>query len=1068
MQKSRKTGEPRGGSAGPVTVPEGVTRVFLAEKRSIAQALADVLPGRKVQRNGCIVCGTVCVTWLSGHLLEQAPPEAYDPALKKWTRETLPIVPEKFRTLVRKDRGVPRQLALIKALLGVCPEAVNAGDFDREGQLLVDEVLELVRYPGRVLRLQTRALDRASLLRELGRMGRNEDFAGLREAARARAELDWLAGINLTRAMTLHGRGQGVRGVLSLGRVQTPTLALVVRRDEIIENFVPSPFYRLECPFEAAAGILPCELVTTPDMPGVDGEKRLTDRNEALRIRDLVSGRPGQVVLAETKRVVEAPPLPYSLTELQKEASARFRLGAQATLDICQRLYEARFVSYPRTDCRHLPEEQFAEAPAVLAAVAQFPGLSDMVAACDARRRSAAWNTARVSAHHAIIPTAEPARGLSEREGLIYTLICRRYAWQFLPPHIFHRTRVDVACEGTLWRAGGRVEESPGWTAFGGRKSPDAAEGAGRAGSGEKKEKETPLPPVRKGDPVTAGEASIVEAMTEPPARFTEGSLVDAMENIQRHMEGADADAKTVLRQTEGLGTVATRAGIIETLLARGYLEKSGKALRSTTLGRCLVHSCPRVIRDPVMTADMERSLSEIQAGRQSGPAFVAAYAATLPAVISELFAMPGDFSAMEQKQVCPLCGGALRRARDRKGTFYWVCSRAPDCAWKAADLNGQPGKPSRRGAGKAAPRQAAEGDAPACPLCGGPMVQRKGPRGPFYGCAAFPRCRGVRPLGAGTTPAASSAAVPRDPETSARTGAGVLPGVEAPDSAGSAASGVPPRAPASGGAAGETPREARAPLCPRCGGPMVARKGPKGPFYGCAAFPRCRGVRPFGEGTAPASSSAPAPGDPGIPARRGAGVLPGVPGAEPGETGAPLCPRCGRPMVARQGPKGPFYGCSAFPRCRGTRPCGERGASEGKGGRGLSASGAPAQGLHAGPSPEEVTPRYDAGPGGPPPEDLMPWNGEVDLPPDEPPPPDEMPFFEEDAPLPEEDVPFGEPRESAPREDPGEAGRRPGSPEAPLCPVCGGPMVRRKGPRGFFWGCGAFPRCRGTRQDRA
>lgn len=712
--------------------------VYLAEKHSIAEALADVLPGRSVKRNGYIECGSAAVTWLSGHLLEQAPPEAYDPAYKRWSRETLPIVPEVFKYTVRRDRNIPKQLAVIKNLLRESPSAVNAADFDREGQLLVDEVLELVRYKGQVLRLKTRALDRTSLTRELGRMAPDGEFAGMRDAARARSELDWLAGMNLTRAMTIHGRSVSPSGVLSLGRVQTPTLALVVERDETIENFVPKTFYKVSCPFTAAAGTFVTLLNPKPDMEGLDEEKRLVDKKTALAVRDAVSFGDGTVTGVETQRRADPAPLPYSLTDIQKEASALYGMGASAVLDCCQELYEARFTSYPRTDCRYLPFEQFGEARDVLAAIGHLPGMEAMLAAADPERRGACWNTARVTAHHAIIPTAVPARGLSETQEKIYRLICRRYVWQFLPPHIYKKTRIDVSCAGYDWRADGRTEVSPGWYAF------------RKAGlSGGTKEKETkepepaPLPHVEKGEAVRAGQAKVDEGQTTPPARFTEGTLVEAMENIQRYLRGASGEDRDILRKTEGLGTVATRATIISTLLKRGYLAKKGRSLLSTPTGRSLIHICPQSIRDPLMTADMERSLTEIQEGRIPYKNYVASYAAKLPELISEIFGTPADGFAADPGTLCPRCGKPLKRVRGKTGRWFWLCTGRPDCTYAAADSRGRPGRafPPKNNAEKDAPAQEPEG--PLCPRCGKhSLVRRQGPKGPFWGCSGFPHCR--------------------------------------------------------------------------------------------------------------------------------------------------------------------------------------------------------------------------------------------------------------------------------------------------------------------------------------
>lgn len=951
--------------------------VFLAEKHSIAEALADVLPGRSVKKNGYIECGNAAITWLSGHLLEQAPPEAYDPAYKRWSRETLPIVPEVFKYTVRRDRSIPKQLAVIKNLLSESPLAVNAADFDREGQLLVDEVLELVRYKGQVLRLKPRALDRTSLTRELGRMVPDEEFAGMRDAARARSELDWLAGMNLTRAMTLHGRGVSPSGVLSLGRVQTPTLALVVERDETIENFVPKTFYKVSCPFTSAAGTFVALLNPKPDMIGLDEEKRLIDGKIALAVRDAVSSRDGTVTGVETQRRADPAPLPYSLTDIQKEASALYGMGASAVLDCCQELYEARFTSYPRTDCRYLPFEQFGEAQSVLAAIGHLPGMEAMIAATDPDRQGACWNTARVTAHHAIIPTAVPARGLSGPQEKIYRLICRRYAWQFLPPHIYKKTRIDVSCAGYDWRADGRTEVSPGWYAF--RK-------AGLAGG--TKEKETkeagpaPLPHVEKGEAVKAGQAKVDEGQTTPPARFTEGTLVEAMENIQRYLRGASSEDRDILRKTEGLGTVATRATIISTLLKRGYLAKEGRSLLSTPTGRSLIHICPQSIRDPIMTAEMERSLTEIQEGRIPYKNYVASYAARLPELISEIFGTPTNGSVTDPGTLCPRCGKPLKRIHSKTGRWFWLCSGRPDCTYAAADNKGRPGRafPPKDGAERDAPAQMSEG--PLCPRCGKhSLVRRQGPGGPFWGCSGFPHCRFT--CGDKDGSPSLPEGLPAHKKTSHRTvrkktdetqPQNIPPKETFPDSFAPFGREEPlrgasqkrsenvepgPKKTCRKAVSGE--QESVQTSCPRCGRELVLRKGRAGPFWGCSGFPRCRFTcddrngrpdlpedtsvlkRPRrttvrkpaetqprdvpGEETPPVS---PIPTEEksctqktGSPLTDHAendlkGLSRGTTPGEPGKVQVP-CPLCGRPLARRQGSRGFFWGCTGYPDCRFT-----------------------------------------------------------------------------------------------------------------------------------------------------
>lgn len=780
--------------------------VYLAEKRSIARALADVLPGRHVARDGYIECGDVAVTWLSGHLLQLLEPEGYDPRYRTWSRATLPVIPGEFRSEPRPDRNVLHQMEVIRRLLGEAPTAVNAADFDREGQLLVDELLELVDYPGKVLRIQTKALDRTSLGRELGRLRPNEEFAGLRDAARARSQLDWLAGMNLTRAMTLVGRRAGATGVLSLGRVQTPTLALVVARDEEIEHFVPRPFYRLECPFRAEGGSFATQLLTSAGMEGCDEEKRLVDRAVAERIAADCSGAPGTVTGVESRDVSEPAPLPYSLTDIQKEASAKYGMGASTVLDACQSLYEARVASYPRTDCQYLPMEQFAEAGEVLAAVAAFPGMADMVQAADVTRKSAAWNTARVKAHHAIIPTGVKAGALSERDAKIYFLICRRYVWQFLPPHLYRRTRADVACAGWTWRAMGRVETSPGWTAFR-EKDP--------------REKEVVLPPLAKGQAVTAGKVKIAESKTTPPARFTEGTLVDAMANIQRYLKDATKDEKSILVRTEGLGTVATRAAIIQRLFDRGYVKRRGRALVSTPLGRSLVKLCPPSIRDPLMTAEMERQLSRIQEGQLDYREYVAGYAAKVPGLVDAIFAVDpaGSGIAPAAEHVCPRCGAALRRVRSHAGRWFWSCSGYPDCTFAAADEKGRPGRAFSGSGGQKKEKVVSDVD---CPRCGKhKLMLRVGPTGPFWGCGGYPSCRYTCPDEDGHPCPQLRPQAPATPAQAAATGRG-----RTARTGRAGRTGQPEAVPSP---ASEAPA-AEIFACPECGGrlaPVAIRRGP-------------------------------------------------------------------------------------------------------------------------------------------------------------------------------------------------------------------------------------------------
>ncbi|MGO2242410.1 MAG: DNA topoisomerase, partial [Halomonas sp.] len=333
-------------------------RLIIAEKPSLAQAIAEALPGYSKREDGAIECGDTKVTWCLGHLLEQAPPEAYDAADKHWRLDRLPIVPQQWKLMPRpKARG---QLAVIRKLIKQATDVVHAGDPDREGQLLVQEVIEYMKYRGPVQRLLISDLNKPAVSRALAKLHPNMDYQPLFEAAQARSRADWLYGINLTRAWTLTGRQAGHDGVLSVGRVQTPVLGLIVHRDNAIRDFVPHPFYPLWVDLKVAQGQLRAWWAPKEHEP-LDDQGRLVDRAPADALAAQLPGASGQLTQLDQQEKRQAPPLPYSLSALQVDAARRYGLSAQMVLDICQRLYERhKLITYPRSDCRYLPEEHFA------------------------------------------------------------------------------------------------------------------------------------------------------------------------------------------------------------------------------------------------------------------------------------------------------------------------------------------------------------------------------------------------------------------------------------------------------------------------------------------------------------------------------------------------------------------------------------------------------------------------------------------------------------------------------------------------------------------------------------
>ena len=385
-------------------------RLFLAEKPSLARAIADVLPGPKIRRDGHIVCGSDdVVAWCAGHILELAPPDAYDPAYKTWRLDHLPIVPGAWRL----DVSAPDLFRSIKSLLPRADRVVHAGDPDREGQLLIDEVLEFLAYRGPVDRLLISDLNPAAVQRALSEMQPNARYRGLYEAGLARQRADWLYGLNLTRLYTLLGRTGGYDGVLSVGRVQTPVLGLVVRRDREIEAFRPRAFHTVRAGVRSGSGSFVATWTPPEGTAEVDEAGRLISRDRALAVRRAAEERQGTVVSCAQERKTEPAPLPYSLPDLQIDAGRRFGLSPKQTLDAAQALYEThRLLTYPRSDCPYLPEGHHGQARAVLAAVASsLPALIAQVDAAECARRSRAWNDKKVTAHHALDPHRRPEAG---------------------------------------------------------------------------------------------------------------------------------------------------------------------------------------------------------------------------------------------------------------------------------------------------------------------------------------------------------------------------------------------------------------------------------------------------------------------------------------------------------------------------------------------------------------------------------------------------------------------------------------------------------------------------------
>ncbi|WP_210449152.1 DNA topoisomerase III [Vibrio crassostreae] len=601
-----------------------MSRLIIAEKPSLGRAIAAALPNPQKKDQGFIKCGNGdVVTWCIGHLLEQVEPDAYDDRYKKWNLADLPIVPEQWQLRPRKTSS--KQLTVIRKLLKDATQIVHAGDPDREGQLLVDEVIDYCK----VSKAKKESMDRLlisdlnlpAVKRALSQMRSNRDFIPLSISALARSRADWLYGMNMTRAYTLLGQKAGYQGVLSVGRVQTPVLGLVVRRDEEIENFIPKDYFTLHAlipyqnngqSFDIRARWKPSEACK----PWQDEEGRVLNRKLVENVANRIANQPATVTESEQKQSKQAAPLPYSLSALQIDASKRFGMSAQQVLDTCQSLYEKhKLITYPRSDSRYLPKEHYSQRESIVDAIANnAKELQSGAQGADLSLKSKAWNDSKVDAHHAIIPTPKKSsvNGLSANEMKIYQQIARQYLMQFYPPAVFADAKLVFDIAGGVFIAKGRQLINPGWKVL-----------MGKTDTEEKGDGTDTVPPLDKGTVLTCREGVIGDKKTEPPKHFTEATLLQAMTGIARFV--ANKDLKAILKETDGLGTEATRAGILDTLFKRQLLTRQGKSIHSSPAGRGLIHALPEDSTFPDMTAHWEHQLQGMAERNQAYQPFMQA-----------------------------------------------------------------------------------------------------------------------------------------------------------------------------------------------------------------------------------------------------------------------------------------------------------------------------------------------------------------------------------------------------------------------------------------------------------
>jgi DNA topoisomerase III len=634
--------------------------LVVAEKPSVGRDIAVALPGafKEAKDKSHIVGDDYVITWAIGHLVGLADPDAYDEKLKKWRFNDLPILPPKFK-LVPNDDKAKKQLNVVHKLMkdDEIELIVNACDAGREGELIFAYLYETSAVKKPVKRLWLNSMTKKAIQEAFEHLRDGGEMRLLEEAARSRSEADWLVGMNATRAASIRLRF-AFDGAVSLGRVQTPTLALVVKRELEIRAFVPEPYWLVEAKFAASGERLYSGRYL--------GGKRIPE-NEAKTIVSDATGQPGKVTKLEKKEEKEQPELLYDLTSLQRNANVLFGFSARRTLAAAQRLYEEhKAITYPRTSSRFLTSDMIPEIQPTANMVgrnSKYQKAAEYVTRLDKLPLGRVVNDARVEDHHAIIPTKaeHDLSKMGSDEARIYDLVVKRFLAAFHPEAVFERTRIETTVVDHIFRTSGRVLLVAGWKSVYGDEA-DRGEKEDDSGGDQL------LPSLEQGESVETRSVESLRKETQPPRRFTESSLLGAMETAGKDIQ--DADVREAMKDS-GIGTPATRAAIIERLIQVGYLEREGRALHATDKGVQVISLLgEHELTSPELTGKWEKRLSEIEHGTDTRPAFMNDIVKFTTDTVAELDKLKGVKIERANLGPCPICGRDV--IENRKGYSCW------------------------------------------------------------------------------------------------------------------------------------------------------------------------------------------------------------------------------------------------------------------------------------------------------------------------------------------------------------------------------------------------------------
>src|SRR5829696_1146501 len=651
--------------------------LVIAEKPSVARDLAGVLPGSFAQSKDKthLIGDDHVVTWAVGHLVGLAEPDVYDPKLKKWRFADLPIIPDEFK-LVPNDERSAKQLRAIHKLMAddEIERIVNACDAGREGELIFAYLYDLAEVKKPVERLWLSSMTKKAISEAFDQLRPGEEMKPLEAAARSRSEADWVVGMNATRAASIRLRA-AFDGAVSLGRVQTPTLALVARREEEIRAFKPEPYWLVEARFEATG--------ERHYSGRYLGGKRLPAEAEATTIVEAVTGQPGEITKLEKKEEREQPQLLYNLTSLQRHANTLYGFSARRTLAAAQRLYEEhKALTYPRTNSRFLTGDMAGEIKPTAELVGrrrEYARAAAYVTGLDTLPLGRVVNDAKVTDHHAIIPTKAEHNTdrMSDDDRRVYDMVVRRFLAVFHPDAVFENTRLETTVAEHVFRTRGRVLIEPGWRGVYGEGFEDRSQGDDDEGADQT------LPKVEEGEAVRTLEVGSEEKETKPPRRYSDASLLAAMETAGKLVD--DEELREAMKDS-GIGTPATRAAIIERLIDVGYIERDGRSLACTEKGLSVVRLLDgHALTSPGLTGDWEHRLGRIEVGEETRERFMNDIAEFARGTVVELDAKLKEVRIPRANLgPCPVCGQDI--VENRKGFSCWS-REDPGCGfviWKS------------------------------------------------------------------------------------------------------------------------------------------------------------------------------------------------------------------------------------------------------------------------------------------------------------------------------------------------------------------------------------------------